>query len=113
MRCDFLIITPIFLHFIELKSDENAETTYKDDCIKKFKASNCISEYIDSVINSFYNQKLNFNNRSKRFMLFYHSTSISKTTTSLKPIQKPVYDTPETFFSWGIQNEAEIDFSLL
>jgi len=113
MRCDYLLVSDGFAYFIEMKSHERAPEVKFDECIKKFKAVECIAEYIDSVIINFYNKQKIFSNLKRRYILFYLSPSISKTTTSLKPKELNLNDKPESFRSISVVNEAEIDISRL
>jgi len=112
-RCDYMVIAGETIYFIELKSHENAEGVYKDECIKKFKAAGCITEYLDRVIQTFYNKPEIFSRLGRRYILFYLKPSISKTVTSSKPIQKPTNDSPESFRAIPVSNKDEVEISFL
>lgn len=114
MRCDYLLISNAKAYFIELKTSSKAETRYKDDCVMKFKAVDCLTVYIDSVLDKFYNRDVLFSALEKRYIMFYKSPSINKQTTSLKPKVKRPNDKPENMLCQPVeQSGSEVDISLL
>jgi hypothetical protein len=114
MRCDYLLISDGMAYFMELKTSSKSEERYKEDCIKKFKAVECLTDYIDSVMMTFYNKEKLFSILEKRYILIYKAPSINKTTTSQKPIEKPIHDKPETMLFCPVEkNECEVDLFIL
>lgn len=121
-RCDYLLVTRDGLYFIELKSHEKYDrktdehkkvTNDVTECINKFKAVGCIAEYIDNIIKTFYGTEKLFEGKQKRYIVFYYAPSINKTTTSRKPLEKEINNSPETYRSIPVANECEFDFELL
>mgnify|MGYP001020423534 CR=1 FL=1 len=112
-RCDYMVISGETIHFIELKSHENADDVYKEECIRKFNATGCITKYIDSVVQIFFNKPEVFSRLEKRYILFYFKPSISKTSTSLRPVQKPLHNSPESFCAIPVGNNDEVELSVL
>ncbi|MGD9639596.1 MAG: hypothetical protein AB7U85_11185 [Alphaproteobacteria bacterium] len=113
MRCDYLLISNGVAYFIELKTSSKSEDKYYEDCIKKFKAVECIADYIDSVIERFYKKDKIFFTLEKRYILIYKEPPLSINTTSMKPKEKPCNDKPETMSFLPVKNEEEIDISTL
>jgi len=113
IRCDYLLISNGMACFMELKTSSKSETRYKEDCVKKFKSVECVTDYIDSVMVTFYNKE--------KFSPYWEndiSWSINphqiNITTSRKPKEKPRHDTPENMLFWPVENnESEVDSSLL
>lgn len=80
----------------------------------KFKAVDCLTVYIDSVLDKFYNKDALFSVLKKRYIMFYKSPYINKQTTNLKPKDKPPNDKPEDMLCQPIeQSGSEVDISLL
>lgn len=71
MRCDYLLITKTnsgrkILLFIEIKSN----TVDSEKVIQKFHASECLLDYIESMLGRFHHCHEIFNRYEKRFVLF-------------------------------------------
>lgn len=111
-RCDYLIISDNVLYFVELKSHENAPISKKNECIGKFRASLCLTKYIDEVI-SIVRQKQNvFASKNTYYILIYRNTPIDKTTTSLKP-KKSQHTSPDKFLAIPVANNSDLYFKKL
>lgn len=112
---DFLIITDEQLIFIEMKSDTNAPKTKRKESISKFTATECITDFIDIVIEKFGITDKFISKLQRKFILFYLKPSIGKETTSLKGSYepKPKYNKPEIFYPFQVANEEIIEFSEL
>ncbi|MFO7884801.1 MAG: hypothetical protein R6U68_08275 [Desulfobacteraceae bacterium] len=114
MRCDYVLISNGAAYFMELKSSRKSEIRYHDACIKKFKAVECLTGYIDGVTEAFYDTESIFFNLKRRFVLFYKAPSINIKTTSRKPADKPFHDKPEHMLCWPVgKNADEVDISFL
>ncbi|MDR0338278.1 MAG: hypothetical protein LBI18_14475 [Planctomycetaceae bacterium] len=94
-RCDYLIIAEQhnnkkILFFIEIKS----KTFNEDEITQKFLASECLFDYMVSMLNRFYKKNFNLDEWKKRFILF------QKTRINKKQIH-PAKDgtTPENYLS--------------
>ncbi len=114
-RCDYILISNNTVYFIELKSAEESETKYFDDCIKKFKGVLCITDYIDSVMVNFYKKDKFFSPLQKKYILLFLSPSINKKPTSLRSCHenRPIHNEPDKFLPLPVKNESTIDISLL
>lgn len=113
-RCDYILINKEIIYFLELKSNKKSNEIYRDECILKFKAVECLLDYIDSVISKFHNKQIQLNSLSKKFVLLYLKPSIAKTTTSLKPhIANAINDKPENLLSIAVDNNSTIDITKL
>lgn len=110
-RCDYLLVTDQKLFFIELKTNSKASEKYRDECIMKFNAVDCLSDYIDSVLERIHKKSKFFHNLEKRYILFYKAPPITKTTTTKEKQESNV--TAEKMLAVPIQNEGEIDISFL
>ena len=114
MRCDYVLISNGITYFMELKSSGQSEIRYYDACLKKFKAVECLTGYIDGVTEAFYDAEGIFFNLKRRFVLFYKAPSINIKTTSRKPVDKPFLDKPEHMLCWPVEKNAdEVDLSFL
>ncbi len=113
MRCDYLLISNGVAYFIELKTSPKSEERYYEDCIRKFKAVQCIADYIDSVIERFYKKNKIFSALEKRYILIYKAPPINTSLTSRKPKETPVHDKPEQMLCLPVKNDAEVDISIL
>jgi hypothetical protein len=69
-RCDYLLITKLrrkkFLLFVEMKSNKVIGT----EIIQKFRASECLFDYIISILRQFHDLDFNCSEYKKRFVLF-------------------------------------------
>lgn len=70
-RCDYLLIAEQnnnkrILLFVEMKS----ETFTKEEMTQKFRASECLLDYIVSMLNRFYKKNFNLYECKKRFVSF-------------------------------------------
>ncbi|MDR3196303.1 MAG: hypothetical protein LBU34_00410 [Planctomycetaceae bacterium] len=95
-RCDYLlIVNDIYkrnkiLLFIEMKSKK----VDKDEIIQKFHASECLLDYIVSILRHFHKIGFNLDKCTKRFVLF-HQISIDK--KRVRPVKEG--SKPEDYFS--------------
>ncbi|MDR3196305.1 MAG: hypothetical protein LBU34_00420 [Planctomycetaceae bacterium] len=69
-RCDYLLITRVrhkkILLFMEMKSNKIVET----EIVQKFRASECLFDYIVSILRQFHDTDFNYGEYKKRFVLF-------------------------------------------
>jgi hypothetical protein len=69
-RCDYLLITKLkhnkFLLFVEMKSNKVIGT----EIIQKFRASECLFDYMVSMLRQFHDLEFNCDEYKKRFVLF-------------------------------------------
>ncbi|MDR0611671.1 MAG: hypothetical protein LBG58_16305 [Planctomycetaceae bacterium] len=69
-RCDYLLITQLrrkkILLFMEMKSNKVIST----EIIQKFRASECLFDYMILVLRQFHDLDFNYNEYKKRFVLF-------------------------------------------
>ncbi|MDR0705560.1 MAG: hypothetical protein LBF88_11305 [Planctomycetaceae bacterium] len=69
-RCDYLLITKLrhkkFLLFMEMKSNKVIGT----EIIQKFRASECLFDYMVSMLHQFHDWEFNCDEYKKRFVLF-------------------------------------------
>ncbi|MEI6520467.1 MAG: hypothetical protein WCO98_10605, partial [bacterium] len=112
-RCDYLLITGDILYFIEMKTSSRAPEKYYDECIQKFNAIECITDYIDSVLVKFYGKVKIFNPLLKCYTLLYKATPIDKQLTSQKPKAEPMNNTPEMMLTLPVENNSTIDINEL
>jgi len=109
-RCDYLILTKLIdkdiALFIEMKSTNYDE----DDCLAKFKGTECLMNYCNSVLYKFYNKKNVISKFDNRFVIFY-KTSINKHLTRQKRIAKN--DTPENAFLYPDPHVVSIEWLIL
>ena len=112
-RCDFILFSKEKLYFFEMKTHKDSPTVHHSVCIKKFKAVDCLSDYIKRVLEEFYDSEV-LKDIQKRFIMLYLSPSISKTKTSLKSKQQTIMnDKPEKMLFLGVANEATVDINEL
>ncbi|MDR2706580.1 MAG: hypothetical protein LBC02_12435, partial [Planctomycetaceae bacterium] len=78
-RCDYLLITKLngkkFLLFVEMKSNK----IVKPEIVQKFRASECLFDYMVSVLRQFHNLDFNYDEYKKRFVLFQEKPLSKKT----------------------------------
>jgi hypothetical protein len=110
-RCDYLIITDKELVFIELKSYRNTDQSdsKKLQCTNKFKATNCLLKYIDSILNDLLDKQNFFVKLDQFYVVFYQSPSINKQPT-FDNIQNTTPDKPKYI---GVKNTDEVYFRRL
>jgi hypothetical protein len=116
MRCDYLLVTDNIVYFIEIKSNKKSDTIYKEESIKKFRAVECILDYIDSVLLKFYNIQNYFKELEKRYILFYLGQPIQFQPSLSKKIEiesKTKNDKPENMKKYSVQNASIIDIRTL
>lgn len=81
--CDYVLLARIddqnYLIFIEMKS----ESINKNRVSKQFMSSICFMDYCSSILNRFHDSDL-LEKCQKRFVVFYKSPPIPKTTTLLR-----------------------------
>ena len=81
--CDYVLLSRIddqnYLIFVEMKS----ESINKNIISKQFTSSQCFMDYCSSILNRLYDSDL-LEKCQKRFVVFYKSPSIPKTTTLLQ-----------------------------
>jgi hypothetical protein len=94
-RCDYVLITNLngkkYLVFIEMKSDQ----PHKQDVVAQFRASDCLLEYIKSLIESFDEKKSDFVEYKKRYVCFQTKRFPKRTTYSKDTIGKG--KTPDSY----------------
>lgn len=110
-RCDYLIVTNTDIYFIELKSHKNAPTKRRSECIGKFRASLCLTKYIDEVISIVRQKQKVFASKNAYYVLIYQNTPIDKTITSLKPKSQPT--SPDKFLEIPVANNSDLYFKEL
>ncbi len=111
-RCDYVLTNNKAAYFIEIKSTKNPEHKLIE-CTQKFKATECILEYIDSVIHIIYEQPKIFNKLEKRYILIYKATPIAKTPTRRQPDKSNKNNSPEHMLTLAVENESKIHISKL
>lgn len=110
-HCDYLLLTPRKIYFIELKSTFKDGYKFTQELINQFNGTLCITEYIDSVLKAFYGKSPFFRNIEKRYTVFFKNLPINKTATSLKPkisLDARINKTPNDFKAIQIENDEII-----
>lgn len=106
---DYLIVTDDKLVFVEMKSRKLVGKSLSDDCVKKFTSDDCTVKHADNIIEKMMLKNAFFNRRVQHFVLFYETTSISKTLTTMSCTPRP-NNTPLTFRPIAVNNGATISY---
>jgi hypothetical protein len=103
-RADFVLLFEVsgkrFMVHAELKTGErNAVSPH---VVEKFKGTDCILEYCESVMARFYGYADAFSGYERRYVLMYKAPSISKLPT--RPGTVPLNDRPDRHMNLPVEN---------
>jgi len=111
-RCDYILITKLGIFYMELKSSYH-EIDTRRDCLIKFKATECITEYFDSFLKKLPTPLTLFSDQESFYILFVEKLPIAKTSTNLRSNRKTSNNTPEKMFLKQISNEGIVKLKSL
>jgi len=107
-RCDYLLITEVFkkklMIFIEMKPIGKNASEFKEEIIQQFKSTDCIVDYIKSVLSKFYDENAPFKNHEKRYIQLYKSIIDKKSTRINKSSSK--HNIPTNYYKYPISEKT-------